>query len=72
MYVWVAVMMVCYGPLAIECKPMVFGKTFEEIIDCQTEIQGSISAAYQKGLVAYGSCSRVKLSATLIYSHKTI
>lgn len=66
MFTWVAVMLVCSGPVVTQCRPLVFGETFYEALDCQTVLQNEMAAVRDKGLAAYGSCQRVKLDLTLL------
>ncbi len=66
MTTWIVLVTVCAGQLAMQCNSVIFNNSFNEILECQTELGKVLSAAHEKDLIAFGGCHRVDVDINLL------
>lgn len=59
--VWVAVIMACTGPLALDCEMMVKPDSFSKLEPCMEEVNGMLKYLYDNEVMAMGKCVQVAI-----------
>jgi len=50
----------------MQCNSVILTNSFNEILECQTELSKVLSAAQEKDLIAFGGCHRVDVDINLL------
>ena len=66
MSTWIVLVTVCAGQFAMQCNSVILTNSFNEILECQTELSKVLSAAQEKDLIAFGGCHRVDVDINLL------
>ena len=66
MTTWIVLVTVCAGQLAMQCNSVILTNSFNEILECQTELGKVLSAAQEKDLIAFGGCHKVDVDVNLL------
>lgn len=66
MITWVALILACTGVNVAQCQSLVYPESFHEANDCQTVLLDKMEQLKQQGILALGSCKRIKVDLTLL------
>jgi len=66
MSTWVAVAMICTSPLSIDCHYVSYPKAFNDVTECQTEVETFLADLRAKNLYTFGGCHRLEVNITLL------
>ena len=58
---WVAVILVCTGPLALDCEVMVKPETFTTVEPCMEDVNAVLRYLYENEVMATGKCVEVAI-----------
>lgn len=56
---WVAVIIACTGPLALDCEALVKPETFMTVEPCMDDVNAMLRYLYDNGVMATGKCVEV-------------
>ena len=66
MTTWIVLVTVCAGQLAMQCNSVILTNSFNDILECQTELGKVLYSAHERDLIAFGGCHRVDVDINLL------
>ena len=62
--IWVAIMVVCNGPSAIDCRPVAPKHSYQTEAECMKSLDIGAKYFYSRGLLATGMCQQIEVKLT--------
>ncbi|UAW59293.1 hypothetical protein CRP738_gp49 [Roseobacter phage CRP-738] len=66
MLTWVAIAVVCNGPVVADCTVYAYRETFFEANECNVNLQSFLFTRQNEGKFAFGACKAIEVAGEQI------